>query len=65
MPIRETTTGCEDLLSESGGMMFIASTDPRLVPTHKEGTKAKGSEMKFHILTKSNFSLQFWTELYL
>lgn len=43
-PTRETTTGCEDLLSGSGGVIKTVRTEPKLVPTHSVGIRAVGSE---------------------
>lgn len=37
MPTIDTTTGCEDLLSGSGGAIRIGNTEPRLVPTQRVG----------------------------
>lgn len=42
-PINETTTGCEDLLSGSGGVIRIVRTEPKLVPTHNVGVNTVGS----------------------
>lgn len=43
-PTNETTTGCEERLSVSGGDINIVSTDPKLVPTHNIGVIAVGSK---------------------
>lgn len=45
-PTIDTTTGCDDLLSGSGGVINIVRTDPRLVPTQRVGVKTVGSAKK-------------------
>lgn len=47
-PTKDTTTGWDDLLSGSGGLISIVSTDPRLVPTHKVGVRTVGSAKNFY-----------------
>lgn len=42
-PTRDTTTGWEDRLSGSGGVIKIVRTDPKLVPTHRVGVSVVGS----------------------
>lgn len=49
-PIKETTTGCEDLLSGSGGVIRMVRTDPKLVPTHNVGVRVVGSRKSWCIL---------------
>lgn len=51
-PTKETTTGWEDRLSGSGGVIRIVKTDPKLVPTHRVGVSTVGS--KNHRLIKGN-----------
>lgn len=43
-PTNETATGCEDLLSGSGGAIIIVKTEPKLVPTQSVGLITFGSE---------------------
>jgi hypothetical protein len=42
-PTSETTTGWDDLLSGSGGVIRMVNTEPRLVPTHRVGVSIVGS----------------------
>lgn len=44
-PTSDTTTGCDDLLSGSGGVIRMVRTDPKLVPTHNVGVMTVGSEI--------------------
>lgn len=46
VPTNETTTGCDERLPESGGLIIMVITDPRLVPTQREGVRTFGSEKK-------------------
>jgi hypothetical protein len=43
-PTSETTTGWDDLLSGSGGVIRMVNTEPRLVPTHRVGVSIVGSD---------------------
>lgn len=45
-PIIDTRTGEEFRHSDSGGVMVTVRTDPKLVPSHRVGTSADGSEKK-------------------
>lgn len=49
-PTKETTTGCEERLSGSGGLIIMVITDPRLVPTQRVGVSAVGSVKKWKLL---------------
>lgn len=42
-PTKLTTTGWDDRLSGSGGLMAMVNTEPRLVPTHSVGISTDGS----------------------
>lgn len=42
-PTSVTTTGWDDLLSGSGGEMYIVNTEPKLVPTQSVGVNTEGS----------------------
>lgn len=43
-PTKDTTTGCDERLSGSGGLIIIVSTEPKLVPTQRVGVGVVGSE---------------------
>lgn len=51
-PTRDTTTGCDDLLSGSGGVINIVSTDPKLVPIQSVGVSVVGSIIHSKILLR-------------
>lgn len=53
-PTKDTTTGCEERLSASGGVIIIVKTDPRLVPTHNVGISTVGSITNKFFLVKIN-----------
>lgn len=47
IPTIETTTGWEERLSSSGGVIKMVNTEPKLVPTHSVGVNTEGSRNKF------------------
>lgn len=57
-PTNDTTTGCDDLLSGSGGVIKIVKTDPKLVPTHNVGVKIDGSVKQMRHLRNSYWNTQ-------